>query len=160
MKKWVKYAAIAVVVIIIASFFILSPKGEAKENELSVDAMYLLKKGESEEGINASAIIYLTNVGSESGNIKITVYLMERWKGVAIDKKEMEIGKIAKDKTKEIELNMEMGNKSYEIEVLVFEDDLLKIKGGGAVRIIHYHAENKAYWDASLEDVYFERVHQ
>ena len=85
---------------------------------------------------------------------------MERWKGVAVARKEMGIGKIAADKTKELQIPMEMGNKSYEIEVLVFEDDLLKIKGGGAIRIIHYSEDKNVYWDASLEEIHFEKVHQ
>ncbi len=160
-KNWMKYVAIvAVIIIIVASLLAISFEKKTEKNELSVDAMYLLREGDGGEVINVSAIIYLTNVGGESGSIKIIAYLMERWKGVAVDRKEMDIGKIDADKTKEIVLPMEMGNKSYEIEVLVFEDDLLKIKGGGAIRTVYYHVEDRGYIDVSLEDVYFENVHQ
>jgi len=162
MKNKMKYVIVAgiVAIIILVAFMLYSFKEEGRENELSVDAMYLLKEEGKGETMNASAIIYLTNVGGESGNIKIIAYLMERWKGVAVARNEVKIGKIAADKTKEVQIPMEMRNKSYEIEVLVFEDDLLKIKGGGALRIIHYSVDNKVYWDASLEEVHFEKVHQ
>ena len=81
MKSKMKYVIVVGIaaLIILAAFMLYSFGGEAKENELSVDAMYLLKEEGKGETINVSAIIYLTNVGSESGNIKIITYLMERW---------------------------------------------------------------------------------
>ncbi|MEA2053664.1 MAG: hypothetical protein U9O96_00880 [Candidatus Thermoplasmatota archaeon] len=138
-KNYSKYviplvAVVAVILIILASYACFFRGGE-KENRLSVDAMYLMKSGEGNEKVNVSAIIYLTNVDAGSGDVKIVTYLMERWKGIATDKKEVEIGKLKKDKTTEVEIGMQMGNTSYDLEVLIFEDDLLKIKGQGGIKV-------------------------
>ena len=138
-KKYgnIKYVTVIAVIIIIIAAGVLSSyvclHNAKNKNHLSVDAMYLVKNGESDDKINVSATLYLTNVGAKSGDIKIVTYIMERWKGIAIDKKEINVGKLEKDKTSEVELNMQIGNGSYDIEVLVFEDDLLKIKGQGGI---------------------------
>jgi len=75
-----KYVAVIAVIIIIAAGVLSSYAyfhSEKKENHLSVDAMYLVKNGESDDKINVSATLYLTNVGAKSGDIKIVTYIME-----------------------------------------------------------------------------------
>lgn len=150
--RYTKYVIpIAIVIVIVLVSYVYLTGGEEKENSLSVDATYLLKKEERKEYVNVSAIIYLSNVDADSGDIKIITYLLERETGVAIDKQEKEIGNLEKDKTQEIELEMQIGNKSYNVEVLVFEDDLLKILGRGYIgAVIELHAEYYS-WDVQLE---------
>ncbi len=99
-KKYI--AVVAVIAIVILSSYLYFNRGE-KENRLSVDAMYLVKNDGEDEKVNVSAIIYLTNIGADSGDVEIITYIMERWKGIAVDKKEIEIGEIEKDKTTEVE---------------------------------------------------------
>lgn len=110
--KYIKYIAVGIAIfIVLVSIFYFQKSEAEKENKLSVDAMYLLKRNETKEYVNATAIIYLTNLHAESGEIKIIVYLMERWKGVAIDKRELEIGKLQKDKTEEIQIGCANGKQ-------------------------------------------------
>ena len=160
--KYIKYIAVGIAIfIVLVSIFYFQKSEAEKENKLSVDAMYLLKRNETKEYVNATAIIYLTNLHAESGEIKIIVYLMERWKGVAIDKRELEIGKLQKDKTEEIQIDVQMENKSYDLEILVFENDLLKIKGNGGVTVYLYNAGKGGYrYEVSLDSLYFEKVHE
>lgn len=160
--KYIKYIAVGVAILIVLAsiFYFQKSEAEIKENKLSVDAMYLLKRNETKEHVNATAIIYLTNLHAESGEIKIIVYLMERWKGVAIDKRELEIGKLQKDKTEEIQIDVQMENKSYDLEILVFENDLLKIKGSGEVTVYLYNTGKGGYgYEVSLDSLHFKEIH-
>jgi len=159
--KYIKYVAVGIAIfIVLASIFYFQKSETEKENKLSVDAMYLLKRNETKEYVNATAIIYLTNLHAESGEIKIIVYLMERWKGIAVDKKELEIGKLQKDRTEEIQIDVQMKNRSYNLEILVFENDLLKIKGRGEITVNLYNTREGYGYVVSLDSLHFEKVHE
>ena len=159
--KYIKYVAVGIAIfIVLASIFYFQKSEAEKENKLSVDAMYLLKRNETKEYVNATAIIYLTNLHAESGEIKIIVYLMERWKGIAVDKKELEIGKLQKDRTEEIQIDVQMKNRSYNLEILVFENDLLKIKGRGEITVNLYNTREGYGYVVSLDSLHFEKVHE
>ncbi len=159
--KYIKYVAVGIAIfIVLASIFYFQKSETEKENKLSVDAMYLLKRNETKEYVNATAIIYLTNLHAESGEIKIIVYLMERWKGIAVDKKELEIGKLQKDRTEEIQIDVQMKNRSYNLEILVFENNLLKIKGRGEITVNLYNTREGYGYVVSLDSLHFEKVHE
>lgn len=157
-KIYAKYIlSVAVILIIISAVFAYLSR--EKKNSLSVDAMYLLKKEEGEEEINVSAIIYLTNINSVSGNVRIIAYLTEYGREIALYKKEVMVGKLPKDKTTEIEFEMSIENGSYSLQILVFEDNLLKIKGGGWINVYRNSRDEKYGWDISVQDVIFHEIH-
>ena len=157
-RNYLIFIIVALISLVIISSVFLYSHGKKKSN-LSVDAMYILKNSESEGKVNISAIIYLTNTGGKSGDIKIVAYLLEKWKGIAVEKKEISIGEIKGRITKEISMYMEMGNGSYQLEVLVFENQLLKIKGGGWIETKYYESNGIYHADTSIQDVYFKRIH-
>jgi len=157
-KKYIKYILFIVIIGIIASTAFIYSLSK-KENSLSVDAMYLLKNDEGKDEINISGIIYLTNIRAVSGSVKIIAYLTERWNGIALYKKEVEVGRLSKDKTTEIEFEMSIKNGSYSLEILVFEDDLLRIKGGGWIQVYHEMKDEAYTWRISVQDVMFYEIH-
>ena len=113
--------------------------GEAKpyfpKEHLFVDATYLLKTGETNDTVNITCNLYLTNIWEkESGTIKVIAYVIETSKNLAVYKNTVEIGKIAANSTAEIELPIELSNNSYKVDILIFEDDLLGIKGDLSIR--------------------------
>ena len=157
-RNYLIFIIIALISLVIISSAFLYPYGKKKSN-LSVDAMYILKNSESEGKVNISAIIYLTNTGGKSDDIKIVAYLLEKWKGIAVEKKEISIGEVKGGVTKEISTYMQIGNGSYQLEVLVFENELLKIKGGGWIETKYYESDGIYYTDTSIQDIYFKRMH-
>ncbi|MCD6171394.1 MAG: hypothetical protein J7J36_03130 [Thermoplasmata archaeon] len=150
--KIISIVLIIVIIILAASFYPSEKK--QKENKLSVDAMYLLKEGEEKGWVNASAIIYLTNTGAKSGEIKIITYLIESRNGIAVDKKEIKVGSIEKDKTEEEEIQIQMENSSYNMDVLVFEDGLLKVKGGTGINVFYDKG-----WNIEMRSPEFYEMH-
>lgn len=143
MKNYVKYVLVVVIICIFVSAVFMYALRK-KENSLSVDAMYLLKNDEEEDEINISGIIYLTNIRAESGNVKIIAYLTEEWSEIALYKKEIIVGNLPKDKTTEVEFEISIENGSYGLQILVFEDDLLRIKGGGWINV-YRHSKGEEY---------------
>ena len=72
----------------------------------------------------------MTNIWEkESGEIKAIAYVIETHNNFAVNKSTVEIGKIKANATSEIQIPVELSNNSYKVEILIFEKDLLKIKG-------------------------------
>ena len=97
---------------------------------LFVDATYLLKTDETNETVNVTCTLYLTNIWEkESGDIKVIAYVIETSNNLAVYKNTVEIGKIAANSTAEIELPVALSNNSYKVDILIFENGKLVIKG-------------------------------
>lgn len=97
---------------------------------LFVDATYLLKTDETNDSVNITGNLYLTNIWEkESGTIKVIAYVIEKTNQFAVFKNTVEIGIIKANSTAEIEIPLVLENSSYRVEVLIFENDKLVIKG-------------------------------
>jgi len=135
-----KKAGLTIVVIAISTVLLIAAYGlvglgqseeEILEGEhLFVDATYLLKTGETNTTVNVTCTLYLTHTWEEeSGPIKAIVYVIEQENNLAVYKNTVSIGTISGDSTAEIEIPVVLSNSSYKIEMLIFENDKLVIKG-------------------------------
>ncbi|RLF52066.1 MAG: hypothetical protein DRN24_03870 [Thermoplasmata archaeon] len=99
-------------------------------DHLFVDTTYLLKTDETNESVNVTCDIYLTNIWEkESGDIKAIVYVIETENNFAEYKNKVETGRIKANSTAEIEIPLVLSNNTYKVDVLLFENDKLVIKG-------------------------------
>ncbi len=97
---------------------------------LFVDATYLLKTQETNESVEVVCTPYLTNIWEkESGNIHVIGYVLETHNNLAVFKNRVEVGKIDRNATVEIEIPLLLSNNSYRVELLFFENNKLVIKG-------------------------------
>ena len=97
---------------------------------LFVDATYLLRTDETNESVNITCNLYLTNIWEkESGEIKAIAYVIETGNNFAVYKETVEIGTIGANSTAEIEIPIVLSNNSYKVEILLFENEKLVIKG-------------------------------
>ena len=99
-----------------------------RDNKISIDGYYLLKESATNETLNVTCILYLTNRWNDSGDIRIVAYVMD-WKRLAQYKTDIEIGSIDTNKTEEVAIPIVLRKDSRKIDVLIFEDGLLKMKG-------------------------------
>ncbi len=99
-----------------------------KDNEISIDGYYLLKESATNETLNITCILYLTNRWNNSGDIRIVAYVMDS-KGLAEYRTGVEIGSIDINKTEEVSIPIVLREGSRRIDILIFEDGLLKMKG-------------------------------
>ncbi|MEF8879446.1 MAG: hypothetical protein V5A64_03530 [Candidatus Thermoplasmatota archaeon] len=100
-------------------------------DHLDVDASYLLKTDETNESVNVSCDLFLTNIWEKkSGEIKATAYVSEQNTNFAVYKTTVEFGVIDANSTKELNIPVKLSDSSYKVEILLFENDKLvkKIK--------------------------------
>jgi len=111
-----------------------------------------MKTGEDERNINISALLYITNTNAKSGDVKIIIFIMKQWR-VVVDKLEVEVGKLEKDKTSEIQFEFQLDNinQSYKMDILVFEDELLGITADGRIRV---SSTGDVYWESPPDFAY------
>ena len=104
---------------------------------LFVDALYLLKTGETNYSVNVTATLYITNTwnDTESGNIKIIVYVVDKNRGIATNKSNIIVGNIQEDATKEVEIPITLVNSTSRVDFLIFENEKLVSKGSTTVSI-------------------------
>lgn len=120
---------IIIVSLIFTGFISVSAKNYPEEH-LFVDATYLLKTNETNSSVDVACNLYLTNIwDKESGDITATAYVIESDKNFAVYKKTVEVGTINPDSTGEIQIPIVLSNNSYKVEILIFEDGKLVIKG-------------------------------
>ena len=128
-------ATVTVLIIVFAGLFTLGIFGSEAEpvfpdEHLFVDATYLLKTSETNDSVNVTCTLYLTNIWEkESGDIKAIAYVIETTDNLAVYKNTVTIGTIAADSTAEIEIPIVLSNNSYKVEILLFENEKLVIKG-------------------------------
>ena len=140
-SKKIKKASIFLVTIAVAliavfgAFTILLEKPveaepQLPEKHLFVEEIYLLKTEETNTTINITCTPYLTNIWDQkSGEIKIVAYVVKESNKVADCKNSVLVGKINADSTKEIEIPLILSDDSYQVDILIFEDEKLVLKG-------------------------------
>jgi hypothetical protein len=100
------------------------------DEHLFVEETYLLKTGETNETVNVTCTPYITNTWDEdSGDIKIIAYIVKTNNNIADYKNTVEIGKINADTTAEIEIPVILSENTYRVDMLIFENEKLVLKG-------------------------------
>ena len=102
------------------------PKPQYPTDHLSIDASFLLKTGETNESVNVSCDLFMTNIWEkESGEIKATAYVSEQNSNFAVFKSSVEFGLIEANSTKELNIPVKFSDNSYKVEILIFESNKL-----------------------------------
>ena len=106
------------------------PKPTYPIDHLSIDASFLLKTDETNESVNVSCDLFMTNIWEkESGEIKATAYVIEKNTNLAVYKNTVEFGTLAANSTTELNIPLEFSDNSYNVEILIFEKDKMVLKG-------------------------------
>lgn len=116
-----------------------------KDNILRIDERYLYKESETNDSVNVSCILYLTNLWNVSGEVKMIAYVMNK-EGMADYRAEVGVGRIDRNKTVEVKIPLVIKEDNNRIEILIFEDDLLVLKG-----YINIYVHRMGRYDASGE---------
>jgi hypothetical protein len=135
---------------------------------LFVDALYLLKTGETNYSVNVTVTLYITNTwnDTESGDVKIITYVIDRDRGIATNKSKTMVGKIDKNVTKEVEIPITLINSSSKVDFLIFENEKLILKGDVSVEITRvvtaklYDVAHEGRWTILQKDwniIYLDR---
>ena len=100
------------------------------DEHLFVDETVLLKTDETNDTVNVTCILFLTNIWEKnSEELKGIAYVIETENNFAISETEVEIGVVEADATTKIDIPVILSNNSYKVKVLLFENGKLVIKG-------------------------------
>jgi hypothetical protein len=132
-KRWIVAAIIVIIIFSVLTFFVVNIEKEDKD--LLVDEVII---GSVEmEGLESDLKIsvHMTNKGkSEVDDVKIRAFVIERDSNLARDEASLDMKGIPGKTTKEGELFISVpNNDSYRIELLVFEDSKLTLRGSGTI---------------------------
>lgn len=135
-KAGMLVAGLCIIVIVLLGVFStgmfkpIAAQPDFPNEHLFVDATYLLKTDETNDTVNVTCTPYLTNIWEkESGKIKVIAYVIETSNNLAVYKNTVEIGEIPADSTAEIEIPIVLSNNSYKVDILIFENEKLVLKG-------------------------------
>lgn len=136
-------AALSITVLVCAGVFLgimnepIVATSEKPEEHLFIEETYLLRTGETNETVNVTCTPYMTNIwDEESGDIKIIAYVVKTSNKIAEYKSTVEIGKIAGDTTAEIEIPIVLTADNFKVDLLIFEDEKLVLKGSFTVKAV------------------------
>ncbi|HEX17591.1 MAG TPA: hypothetical protein ENG60_04200 [Thermoplasmatales archaeon] len=166
MKKMLKICLVAgfIASVTLVSLYVAmsrTPRCTEIENELHIEGYYLMKESATNESLNITCMLYLTNRWRESGYIYIVAYVMN-WDGLSEYRAEEKIGEIGANKTREIGLPLVLRRDSRKIDILIFEDGLLKMRGHIYLKISYEPYplvnESKERWRCSISASEFSQV--
>lgn len=104
----------------------IDPEPYYPTDHLSIDASFLLKTDETNESVNVSCDLFMTNIWEkESGEIKATAYVSEKNTNLAVYKNTVEFGVIEANSTKELNIPVKFSDDSYQVKILLFENNKL-----------------------------------
>lgn len=134
-RYWYLLTVCVLLVVILAGYFALNIEGE-KSSRLKVDEVYFRTEDRlGGEDTALSIMIFLTN--DEDGDIdsvSVRAFAVETDSNLAMDEDRVVMGKIGGQTTSEGRLNITVpNNESYRVEILVFEESKLTLKGSGTI---------------------------
>jgi hypothetical protein len=138
---------------------VVYPHGAA-DKLLRADGSYFVKGEQNEDYAAFVALLYITNPAeSISGNVRITTYVIDSAENIVLDEIETGFGPINEKQTIEtdIRFNIPLYNQSkqYTINFLIFEDNMIVLKGTGTIGIHYYYHNGSYYTDSSVSGITF-----
>jgi len=135
----------------------IEPKPYYPIDHLSIDASFLLKTDETNESVNVSCDLFMTNTWEkESGEIKATAYVIETSTNLAIYKNTVVFGNLDANSTTELNIPLQFSDSNYEIEILLFEDNKIVLKAKSTItsrqRYYYSGVGSKVYLNDFLSD--------
>lgn len=134
-NKW-WYAVFALIVVVTCTLaYFVSQIEEEKGTDLIVDEVYFRTSELGGEDTDLRILVFLTNDGKgDIDEVRVRAFAVETDSNLARDEDAITMGNIKGKSTSEGELSITVpNNDSYRIELLVFEEGKLTIRGAGTV---------------------------
>ncbi len=125
------------------------PPKRVEEPHLLVEDVFFMKSDTraDDERIDLTTTVYITNDGlANAHKVKIIAYPLDENKNLASDRCEKEIGIIPMEKTSEADFNINVpAGTKHKVELLIFEDGRLILRGDSSVVIQGTHSSTEKY---------------
>ncbi len=134
--RWIVAAVLLIILLSVLSYFVSNIKGD--DTDLIVDEVFFnhIEMEGAESDLKISVL--LTNEGeNEIDDVMVRAFVIERDSNLARDEDRAEVGGILGKTTKEADLFISVpNNDTYRIEILVFEDSKLTLRGSGTIDLV------------------------
>ena len=125
---------------------------ELKDAVLTVDEVYFLLEESTDGKILLSVIAFISNEGEKDCQARIRAFAIDADSNLAMDDAEENVGKVPAGKTVETSLEMELDyNGSFRIELMVFKDDMITVKGYGTVNLAYQGFGGSDYYNTETD---------
>jgi len=137
---WLWWSAAVLVLIgtIIVGYLFFHEEEEASSGRLKVEEVYFVMTDQDEYVTNMDIIVFITNEGEKTlSEVKVRAFAIETDSNLARDENEKTLSTVEGKTTIEGTLNIELpNNDTYRVELLVFKEGKLSIRGSGTVNLI------------------------
>ncbi len=132
-RLWYFGAVVLLILTIVLGYYVVNI--EEEDTDLSVEEVYFASEELGGVDTDLKIIVFLTNNGkTDITNVKVRAFIIESDSNLARDEDSVLLGRIRGKTTLEGELHISVpNNDSYRIELLVFEDSKLSIRGSGSI---------------------------
>ena len=132
-RIWYLGAVVLLILTIVLGYYVINI--EEEDTDLSVEEVYFASEELGGADTDLKIIVFLTNNGrTDIQNVKVRAFVIESDSNLARDEDLAFFGRIGGKTTLEGELHISVpNNDSYRIELLVFEESKLSIRGSGSI---------------------------
>lgn len=108
---------------------------DKKESDLQVEEVYFVMERANSESSQIEIIVFISNVGNKDvEELKIRAFTVESGSNLAMDDSSTTINDVKQQTTVEGQLIVDVpNNDTYRMELLIFKDDKLEIRGSGTI---------------------------
>ncbi|MBN1389136.1 MAG: hypothetical protein JXA22_00680 [Candidatus Thermoplasmatota archaeon] len=139
----VSAAVLLLVITIVLGYFVFKVE-EKKESDLIVEDVQFIMRGADSERSRIEIAVFISNVGNKDvGNLKIRAFTVETGSNLAMDDSSTTLTDVRQQTTVEGDLMVDIpNNDSYRMELLIFREDRLVIRGSGTIDLENVGAPN------------------
>ncbi len=120
---------------------------------LEVEEVYFVYEGFTEEEYTFSVKAFISNTGDEDCDVRIRAFAIDEVSNLAMDDAETEVGIVKYDST--IEASFEITviyQGTFTLELMIFKDDLITVKGYGKVSLDQHRGGGKDYSNTVFDE--------
>jgi hypothetical protein len=119
------------------AFLVILPKPERPiAAELEIDEVYFVATDLGEGEYELEVFAFVSNEGEKKADVSIRAFAIDVSSNLALDQDSVVIGKVKGESTSEASLTMVLSaDRRYRIELLLFKDGKVTIKGEGIVNL-------------------------
>lgn len=120
---------------------------------LEVEEVYFVYEGYESGEYHISVKAFISNVGDKDCNVRIRAFAVDDMSNLAMDDAETQVGLIKADTTVETSFDISViYDGLFTVELMVFKDDLITVKGSGKVSLSDQQMGGKDYRNTVTDD--------
>jgi len=138
----------------IFGYFLLFPEEEeAVGAVLKVDEVYFVTKELQGDKYTLETFVFITNNGDADCQVNIRAFAINVDTNLAMDEASEDVGSVEAQKTKETSFTVDVPKDGkYRVELLIFKNDKVTVKGSGTVNLDQAGAGGEDYQTVESEE--------